>query len=276
MDPQIQKQKRSQSPALAGGSAPPNRLTAQYLIRFDDLTPTMLSERFEEYLSLIARYGVHPILAVVPDNQDPELNLQASDPAFWRRLRSLEADGATIAMHGFRHQCTSRGKSLLGLHAASEFAGVEESKQETWIRCGLSLLREHGLSPRLFVAPRHGFDRSTLRVLVREGLGILSDGFAHRPFTRHGVIWIPQQLWAPVKKSSGLWTICIHTNTAPDSLARQLEQFLDQNAGNFTSFEDVIASAQRSDLRWTERIAEKMANLRVRYTRGARRKVHAT
>ena len=236
----------------------------------------MLREPLERYLSLVARYGIRPILAVIPDNQDPALNLESHDPAFWDRVKSLEAAGATIAMHGYRHQCTSQGKSLLGLHTTTEFAGIEESQQRIWIRCGLSILRDQGLCPRLFVAPRHGFDRSTLRALALEGLGILSDGFAQRPFTHHDVIWIPQQLWEPVKKSSGLWTICIHTNTAPESSAQKLERFLEQNFRSFTSFDEVIVDRQPGDLRWTERIGEKMANLRVRYSGGARQQVLAT
>ena len=250
--------------------------SAQYLIRFDDLCPTMLSEPCGRFLSIVARYGVQPILAIVPDNQDPALTLETADPGFWERMRSLEAAGATIAMHGYRHQCNSRGKSLLGLHGETEFAGVEESQQRTWIRCGLAILRDHDLSPRLFVAPRHGFDRSTLRALAREGLGILSDGFARRPFTRDDVIWIPQQLWEPVTRSSGLWTICIHTNTAPASLERKLERFLEQNAKQVTCFDKVIADSQPGALRWTERVAESVANLRVRFSGGMRHQVLAT
>jgi len=249
---------------------------ARYLIRFDDLCPTMLSEPLERYLSLIARYGVRPILAVIPDNQDSALHLQAHDPGFWDRVRSLEADGATIAMHGYRHQCKSRGKSLLGLHAETEFAGVEEAQQRIWIRCGLSILRDQGLCPRLFVAPRHGFDRTTLRALSREGLGILSDGFARRAFTRDDVIWIPQQLWEPVNKSSGLWTICLHTNTAPMALEQKLENFLEQNAKHLTCFDDVIEDCQPGALHGTERFGEFIANLRVRLSSGARRHALAT
>lgn len=179
-------------------------------------------------------------------------------------------------MHGFRHQCNSLGTSLLGLHAQTEFAGVDELQQRTWIRCGLSILRDQGLCPRLFVAPRHGFDHSTLRALAREGLGILSDGFARRPFTRHDVIWIPQQLWEPVKKPTGLWTICIHTNTAPESLERKLEEFLHENARNFTCFDDVIVDRQPAALHWTERLGESFANMRARSSGGSRRHVLAT
>jgi predicted deacetylase len=237
---------------------------AQYLIRFDDLCPTMLNARSERFLSIIARFGVAPILAVVPDNHDRELKLQTPDPNFWVRMRSLEAAGATIAMHGYRHLCASHGKSHLMLHQETEFAGVEESLQQQWIRSGLEILRGNGLSPRLFVAPRHGFDRCTLRALAREDLAVLSDGFAQRPFMRHDVLWIPQQLWEPVSKKAGLWTICIHTNTATPALENKLEAFLREHVRQFTSFDRVIAENQPSQLRWDERAGEALANLRAR------------
>ncbi len=235
---------------------------AQYLIRFDDLCPTMLSARFERFFSIIARFGVKPILAIVPDNQDPELNCQPPDPNFWNRMRSLQTAGATIAMHGYRHLCTSRGKSILGLHQETEFSRVEESQQRQWIRSGLEILRGNGLSPRLFVAPRHGFDRTTLRALAGEGLGVLSDGFARRPFMRHDILWLPQQLWEPVKKSSGLWTICIHANTATPALEVKLEKFLADHAKHFTCFDNVVAE-KPDELRLGERLAEFIALKRI-------------
>ena len=129
---------------------------------------------------------------------------------------------------------------------------------------GLEILRGNGLNPRLFVAPRHGFDYHTLRALASEGLGILSDGFARRPFMRHDILWIPQQLWEPVRKKSGLWTICIHTNTAPSALEYKLEKFLEEHAHRFTNFDRVISRNQRSPLRWSERVEESLARLRAR------------
>jgi predicted deacetylase len=245
---------------------------AQYLVRFDDLCPTMLSDRRERFLSIIDRYRVKPVLAIVPDNQDPALNLQATDPGFWDRMRSLEAAGATIAMHGYRHLCTNRGRSLLRLHEETEFAGVDEALQRQWIRSGLEILRGHGLSPRLFVAPRHGFDHATLRALAREGLGILSDGFARRPFSRGGILWIPQQLWEPVLERTGLWTICIHTNTASYAVEGKLEKFLRAGANQFTTFDSVIAETYPGHhLYWNERLEETMANLRIRFSGGRSR-----
>lgn len=241
-----------------------NSRPAQYLIRLDDFCPTMLQDPRERFLSILARHGVAPILAVVPDNQDPDLNRQAPDPEFWDRMRSLQAAGATIAMHGYRHLCASAGKSLLRLHKKTEFAGVESSIQQQWIRSGHAILRGQGLQPRLFVAPRHGFDRNTLHALAVEGLGTLSDGFARRPFTQHEILWIPQQLWEPVVQKTGLWTICLHTNTASLGLEQRLETFLVEHAGHLTSFDQLIADNPSGRLRWNEQIGADLAHLRAR------------
>jgi len=128
---------------------------AQYLIRFDDLCPTVSRERWERFLAIVARHRVKPILAVVRENRNADLKIDEPDPEFWDRMRAIEGTGATIVM-------------------------------------------------RLFVAPRCGFDRVTLRALFCEGLGLLSNGFANRRFTRRDIVWIPQQLCEPVHKESGL------------------------------------------------------------------------
>jgi len=237
---------------------------AKYLLRLDDLCPTMSKERFDRFLVIVNRHKVRPILAVIPDNQDAELMIDHPDPEFWSHMRALEQAGATIAMHGYRHNCVSSGPSLLSLHHKTEFAGVAEDTQRDWIRSGLKILRGHSLCPRLFVAPRPGFDSRTLRALAEEGLGFLSDGFASRPFTRGEVVWIPQQLWAPVKKASGLWTICLHTNTASLEVEEKLDLFLHDCADQFTDFDQVIADREPQKLRWSERLREAVNIRRIR------------
>lgn len=212
---------------------------AQYLLRFDDLCPTMPHERWERFLPLIEEFHLRPILAVVPANADPELAACPPDAEFWSKMRALESAGAEIALHGYRHLCESRGRTLVGVMRRSEFAGVPEATQRARIRAGLEILRGHNLNPRLFIAPRHGFDARTLRALRAEGIGILSDGFARIPFRRGGVTWIPQQLWAPQEKSSGLWTICIHPANASDREVQELREFLRRHAVQLTSVERV-------------------------------------
>lgn len=212
----------------------------QYLLRVDDLCPTVHAERWLQVRELIREAGLHPVLAVVPDNRDSDLAVSASDPRFWRRMREMEAAGATIALHGFRHLCTHDGRSLVPRHRRSEFAGVALEQQCKWIAAGLAILRVHGLTPRLWVAPRHGFDRNTLRALRLAGIDCLSDGLGRIPVRRGGVLWIPQQLWGPELKTEGLWTICIHPNTMTDGDIAHLRVFLCEHTAQFTSFDQVI------------------------------------
>jgi predicted deacetylase len=227
---------------------------AQYLLRIDDLCPTVSAERWAQFRALIEEFGLKPILAVVPDNQDPELKVSVPDPAFWERMSDLETGGAAIGLHGYRHVCVERGCSLIDLHRTSEFAGVPAEAQRTWIAEGLGILRGHGLNPKIWVAPRHGFDAETLRALLEEGISLVSDGFARRPFRRDGMTWIPQQLWAPVEKSSGLWTICVHPNTASDAEIAALRGFLAAHAMQFTSVDRVLVYGEPAALTLGERI----------------------
>ena len=243
---------------MAKPTHPQRRMTprpAQYLLRFDDLCPTMHMERWRRYKGLIEEFGLRPILAVVPENRDPNLIAAPENPAFWEEMRALEAAGAGIALHGFQHLCRNRGRSLVPLHRHSEFAGVGEKTQRLWIRHGLDILREQGLHPSIWVAPRHGFDRNTLRALRAEGIGILSDGQTRVPFLRGGLVWIPQQLWAPRHKSSGVWTICLHTNTASPAAFDKLRAFVAENASRFTSVDDLLKTPPRR-LGLVERLRE--------------------
>ena len=239
------------------------REPAQYLLRLDDLCPTVSAERWKRFQSLIEEFHLQPILAVVPDNRDHELQVSPPDPAFWDRLRALESAGASVALHGYRHLCTSRGRSLVDLHRVTEFAGVSAATQRAWIAEGLCILRDHGLHPKIWVAPRHGFDAQTIRALLEEGIAIVSDGFARRPFLRGGITWIPHQLWGPVEKDRGLWTICVHPNTASDAEIEALRNFLAAHAARFTSVDRAVADLQPATLTLVERIQAECALRRL-------------
>lgn len=236
---------------------------AQYLLRFDDLCPAMDRSRWQPFLSLVERYRIQPILAIVPENLDRDLEHAAPAPDFWNQMRELQAAGAAIGLHGFHHLCVSPGRSLLPFHRSSEFAGVEAERQRQWIRAGLEILRGKGLTPRLWIAPRHGFDRHTLHALQEAGIAALSDGLTRRPILRGGMAWIPQQLWAPVEKSRGLWTICIHTNTASQALVTSLDAFLDAHVRQFTSLDRVLQELPADPPGLCEQLREKLLLLRM-------------
>ncbi len=238
---------------------------AQYLLRVDDLCPTVSPKHWSAVRELIRQFGIRAILAVVPDNQDYALCMSPPDEGFWEDICAMQREGGTIALHGYQHLCTSRTKSLVPLHRRSEFAGHPLAEQCSRIRSGLALLRGRGLNPRLFVAPNHSFDRITLRALREEGLPHLSDGFARVPFLRDGVTWIPQQLWGPVSRSEGLWTICIHPNSTGPQRLNELKVFLKKHRDQFTSFDEVIGRFASVPLSLSERLHERLALWQVAF-----------
>jgi uncharacterized protein DUF2334 len=244
---------------------------AQYLLRFDDLCPTMDWGRWERFAALVARFGIRPILAVVPDNRDPELVRQGACEAFWEVMRRLEIAGATIGLHGYRHVCSASGPSLIPLHKKTEFAGVARGLQKEWIGAGLEILRSKGLHPRMWVAPRHGFDPGTLAALREHGIGLVSDGFARGPFRELGMVWIPQQLWGPVERSSGLWTICLHANSATEEEVGVLEDFLGRFSAQFTSVDRALAGWPVANRSLADRLFHERMVLRIRLRKARRR-----
>jgi hypothetical protein len=244
---------------------------AQYLLRFDDLCPTMHRARWQRFVPLIERFRLKPILAVVPQNRDPDLELEPPNANFWQEMRQMEQAGAAIGLHGYTHVCNTRGRSRIPLHSQTEFAGVPEETQRAWIHAGLETLRSEGLNPSIWVAPRHGFDLATLRALRKEGIDALSDGFAPEPFQEHGISWIPQQLWAPAPKPSGLWTICLHANSAADGQVHELEAFLERNAAQFTSVERVLQEWPPRRRNLSDRIFHHRLTTRIALARLRRR-----
>jgi Uncharacterized protein conserved in bacteria (DUF2334) len=244
---------------------------AKYLLRFDDLCPTMDRDRWQRFAPLLRRFGIRPILAVVPDNQDAELRICTPDPGFWAEMQEWQAAGATIGLHGYQHVCAAEGRGLMPLHAKTEFAGVPQERQREWIRAGLGILAGHWLTAQVWVAPRHGSDWATVEVLRDEGIGVVSDGFARGPFRERGVTWIPQQLWGPVEKKDGLWTICLHTNSATDEAVGELEGFLERFAVQFTSLDRVLRESAIKQRSMGDRLFQARMLTRIRLRRLQRR-----
>src|SRR5213594_2026420 len=63
---------------------------AQYLLRFDDICPTMNWRVWAEIESVLIQRRLKPILAVVPDNRDPGLQVDTPVADFWERARAWQ------------------------------------------------------------------------------------------------------------------------------------------------------------------------------------------
>lgn len=194
-------------------SVPVRMLRARYLLRFDDVCPTSNWTILAEVESILAPLSIRPIVAVVPDNRDPELWVHEPYPSFWQKIRHWQALGWSIGLHGYQHLLSTGTGGLLDLNRRGEFGGALASEQERRITSALAIFGENGVRPDVWVAPAHSFDATTLEVLRRHSLLTLSDGFFLYPGTDDtGVLWVPQQLWDFRPRPFGVWTVCFHAN----------------------------------------------------------------
>ena len=188
-------------------------MSARYLLRFDDLCPTMNRDIWREVEEILRAADVRPILAVVPDNRDEKLQHGEPDPQFWENIRRWQTAGATIGLHGYQHRYITRNSGIIGLNDRSEFAGLSLAEQESKLRAAVEIFRRENTAPSVWVAPAHSFDKTTVTVLLNLGIKVISDGFFLFPhIDDRGVTWIPQQLWQFRTMPFGVWTICLHHN----------------------------------------------------------------
>jgi len=185
---------------------------ASYLVRFDDLCPGMNWDVWDKVERILVDHSVFPVLAVVPDNRDPALVVAAERADFWRRVREWQSRGWSIGWHGFQHLYESADAGIVGINRRSEFAGVPRAEQQRKLRCARDIFAREGVTPDLWVAPAHSFDRNTVELLASFGVNVISDGFYTRPVLALGALWIPQQLWTLRRMPYGLWTVCYHVN----------------------------------------------------------------
>lgn len=219
-------------------------MPAEYLIRLDDACPTMDHARWSAIEGIIVRHGIRPIVAIVPDNADPDLMRCPADAGFWERARSWGSLSWSIALHGHRHQLRPSRRGLVAISTKAEFTGLPWVEQRRRIREGVRILEGHGVRPEVWVAPAHGFDLATLQALREEStIRIISDGFSRRANLHLGFTWLPQQLWQPREMPSGLWTICVHPNEMEDAAMRRLDEFLQSHKGSFPSPLDAASRA---------------------------------
>jgi predicted deacetylase len=184
-----------------------------YLLRFDDLCPTMNWRVWDNIEPVLVDLDIKPILAVVPDNQDPKLRVGPPADDFWERVRQWQGRNWAIALHGYQHRYVNRNAGLLRFPKKSEFAGLPRPEQEFKLRTGLAKFAQEGVRADAWIAPCHSFDKTTLQLLSELGISIISDGFSRLPFqSKGGLTWVPQQLWSFQPRKQGVWTICIHFN----------------------------------------------------------------
>jgi predicted deacetylase len=214
-------------------------MSSKYLIRFDDLCPTMNWDMWSRIESVLLEHNIAPLLAVVPDNQDTKLVAGPARDDFWDRVREFQARGWSIGLHGYQHLYVTRDRGIIGIQPRSEFAGLSADVQKDKLQKGIQIFREQAIDPDLWIAPAHSFDAITVDTLQELGITVISDGLAIAPHTdANGMFWVPQQLWRFRRRPFGVWTVCFHHNQWSD---KQFEQFRRDVESYRRSITDLIA-----------------------------------
>ena len=189
---------------------------AKYLVRLDDACDTQDIQKWTAIENILDRNCIKPLVAVVPCNEYPTLRVGDKDQNFWEKVRSWEAKGWVIAQHGFKHLLHKVDKkdTILPFHGESEFACLDYKQQCNLISEGYNIFTNRGIYPSAWIAPCHTFDYSTLKAIKKvTNIKLVSDGIACFPFSKHGLDFLPQQLWWPKWRPFGVWTICLHPNS---------------------------------------------------------------
>lgn len=209
---------RIERPRSGAGSS------ATYLLRLDDICPTMRWDHMDRIEQRLLELDIRPILGVIPQNEDRAFHYCPPNPDFWERIRAWQSAGWSIGMHGYQHLYVSNQRGVCGTDPRSEFAGVAPNEQRRKLLAALEVFETHGVAVDAWVAPNHSFDRVTIALLAEIGIDVISDGFNRRPHTdAAGILWAPCQLHRYVKRRSGVWTMHYHPNYWTDD---ELDSFL--------------------------------------------------
>jgi len=231
-----------------------SKVFRRFVLRFDDICPTMHWKTWLAIEDLLIKHELKPILAIVPDNRDPVLQVDPPAKDFWQRARYWQSLGWTIALHGYQHLYVAKAAGIVNLRKKSEFASLSESAQEEKLRQGTEIFAREGIHSRVWIAPGDAFDEVTVSLLPRFGLDIISAGWFWEPFSGpHGVTWMPCQLSILRNVPSGVWTVCYHPNSWSDLDFEQFQESLEQYKGEITSLDQAMTERPPRHARWCYR-----------------------
>lgn len=215
----------------------------EYLIRLDDACPTMNVSKWQRIEEILDKYGIKPMVGIIPHNEDPKQQIDLEDSKFWDKVHIWKSKGWAIALHGYNH-CYTSDKGLGGLNplwSRSEFSGLSFEVQKEKIRKGIEIMRDHDIDPQYFFAPSHTFDKNTLLALKAESrIRIISDTIANRPYKMDDFIIIPQLGGHCVEmKIPGIWTFCLHPSAMEEKEFKAVEVFLENHQMEFVGFSNL-------------------------------------
>lgn len=209
-------------------------------VRMDDIAPGMDWKKFNDFKELLDEYGIKPLIGVVPDNQDDNLERGEENRGngadwilkdFWGYIRQLQGQGWVVAMHGYQHIYTQKKGGIFPLNLFSEFAGLPLEKQLSMLEKGRAVLDSHGIKTDIFMAPAHSYDRNTLKALGQIGFCRITDGFGNKPYVWKQMCFYPIsfRLESSLKKKDGVTTMVVHANTISQRDMEKYRKIFEEN-----------------------------------------------
>lgn len=246
----------------------------KYLIRLDDASPYMDSEKWKRMENILSKYHICPLVGVIPSNEDVNTIKEPEDKKFWEKVYQWVEKDWDIALHGYNHQCLS-DKGLNGLNPVwkrSEFAGMSFDIQRQKIRKGMDIMKEKSLKVKYFFAPSHTFDNYTLEALKTESdIRIISDSYTLMPYKKDGFVFIPCQIGSPKRmRIPGIYTICLHPNSMDECKFLKLESFIKDNQQKILKFSDIDTS-QVGNIRSVDSMVQRAYFIIRRWRRNLRK-----
>ena len=218
-----------------------------YYVRLDDASPFMDSDKWTRVTQILDSYGIAPLIGIIPENADPKTKPCKEDLNFWAKARDWQKRGYSLALHGFNHCYSTDSGGLNPLFPRSEFAGNPYDIQYQKISEGYAKLKSERIEPKLFFAPSHTFDRTTLQVLkASTPIRTVCDTMAFAPYRNGDFTFIPAQLGSFRKiPLPGRWIFCFHPNTMDDKSISAFKDFISRYHDRFRSFSELPITVKK-------------------------------
>lgn len=219
-----------------------------YLIRLDDACPRMDAKKWQRMEGILDKYGVKPLVGIIPANADPETMIDEGDSLFWDKVHQWIDKGWPMALHGYDHVCITNKGGINPVHHRSEFAGLSYNEQAEKISKGYEALKKHDVEPSFFFAPSHTFDEKTLKAIKEcTPIRMISDLIATKPYKKDGFTFVPCQMGKlremPIL---GYWCACYHPNIMKDEEFDALDSFLNVHNQDFISFDELPEAGSKT------------------------------
>lgn len=227
------------------------------MIRLDDITPDMDTERFHRVKAVLNKYNICPLIGVVPKNQDKTLHKEENNADFWNLVKELQSSGWKVAQHGTYHVYETSDSGLLGINPFSEFAGLSYEVQLQKLQAGKQILEDHGILTDIFMAPGHTYDNNTLKALAECGFKVVTDGLYKNPYYDKGILFIPCRMRG-FKKPDEVDTVCLHTNLMDEQDVKDLDTFCRDNRDVIVDYDAMRYKASAMRRTFKVRLSEKV------------------